>query len=660
MPTTGTVTPDLETGHQQLDAPTWNNELRWNDITYEINAGKPGARQILKTLSGSVKSGEMVAIMGSSGAGKTTLLNCLSGRLNTGHLSGAITYNGQLRDPRSWRKTMAFVEQDDCLYSNITVRETLRFAARLRLPSKEFSVAEKHAKADEILKRLRLSRAADTPIGDGATRGVSGGERKRTAIGQELVGNPQILFLDEPTSGLDSNSALAVMENVKNDAQATGRIVVATIHQPSFELLLQFDRLVLLSGGSTVYLGPPSHAADYFAALGYPIKRAGVNPADHFMDLLTIDTSRTEEATKADIARIDFLHRAYSENRAKIERGGFASPVVVKALDNLETVEEQLEREDKENARILSDPAALAAATAAGKDLTPRLEWANAWGVEMWVLLQRQWLEFSRARIQMIAQGISTAILIILIGFTFFRVKNDQKSIQNRLGILFFWPVNNVFNTMMPILAVFPLGRIIMLRERATGAYRVSSFFLANVLVQMIPTGITSIIASVCLYYMIGLQTTDGIVPMLRFVLIQWVEVMVCVAVGFLIGAAVPSIQLAQVVGPLMGVIFLLYGGTLLNNDDLPYVFRGFQYISPVNYAYRANMFNEFQSLELACSPDPNLPCFKTGEQVLKQYSLADYTLWTCVGILGCLFTGYLALGYLTLRFVGKPKVKLV
>ncbi|KAJ3094562.1 ATP-binding cassette multidrug transporter pdr5, partial [Phlyctochytrium bullatum] len=85
MPSAETVNRDLEAANcSPTQAFAWNNELRWNDITYAINVGKPGERRILNKLNGSIKSGEMVAIMGSSGAGKTTLLSCLSGRLSTG------------------------------------------------------------------------------------------------------------------------------------------------------------------------------------------------------------------------------------------------------------------------------------------------------------------------------------------------------------------------------------------------------------------------------------------------------------------------------------------------------------------------------------------------------------------------------------------------
>ncbi|KAI8839229.1 P-loop containing nucleoside triphosphate hydrolase protein [Chytridium lagenaria] len=630
----------VELTPSRSSSQTWKNELTWNNISYEISQGrKKPVRQLLKNLTGSIKSGEMVAIMGSSGAGKTTLLNCLSGRLSTGTLSGTISYNGETRNPRTWRRTMAFVEQDDALYSQITVRETLRYAALLRLPSSKFTKDEKYARADDTLKSLRLSKAADTPIGDGSTRGVSG----------ELVGNPEILFLDEPTSGLDSNSALAVIDNVKQDAKNTGRIVIATIHQPSFDLLSLFDTVILLSGGSTVYMGSPHAAVDYFAQLGYAITRPSQNPADFFMDLLTIDSSKSEEEIEQDTKRIALLQTSFSKDGPILS----ASPAI--SLDTVANVDDILDQDDK----------AVIALTSTTRDVEfgpaksgVEVSWANNWMAEFSILFHRSWTQYIRGRDMIIAVTASTVLVVILIGFTFFRLKNDQKGIQNRNGILFFWPVNQVFNTIMPILGVFPLERVIMLRERTTRSYRVSSFYLAKVLTEIVPATFFTLLSCIPLYYMMGLRT-DVASAFPLFIFIQWVQVMACLAVGFLIGAAVPSVQMAQVIGPLVGVVFLLYGGTLINNDDLPVFFRGFQYISPVDYAYRANMFNEFQGFKLTCE-DPTLPCYKTGEEVLKQFSLTSYTLWGCIGINGLLFLGYLGVGFILLRVLGKPKTKLV
>ena len=81
---------------------------------------------------------------------------------------------------------------------------------------------------------------------------ISGGERKRTAIGVEMITNPRLLLLDEPTSGLDSFTALQIVK-LMHDLAKKGQTIISTIHQPSSEAFLEFDRLLLLSKGYCVY-----------------------------------------------------------------------------------------------------------------------------------------------------------------------------------------------------------------------------------------------------------------------------------------------------------------------------------------------------------------------------------------------------------------------
>ena len=95
---------------------------------------------------------------------------------------------------------LAYVQQDDILFQSLTVRECLMFAAKIRLPS----TVDHTAKVDELIESLRLDKSADVKIGGPLVKGVSGGERKRTSIGVELITDPSLIFLDEPTTGLDS------------------------------------------------------------------------------------------------------------------------------------------------------------------------------------------------------------------------------------------------------------------------------------------------------------------------------------------------------------------------------------------------------------------------------------------------------------------------
>lgn len=264
--------------------------LQFEDVVYKVKLEQQGfccggtssfkEKTILNGLTGMVCPGELLAMLGPSGSGKTTLLTALGGRL-TGKLSGKITYNSQ---PfcGSIRRRTGFVAQHDFLYPHLTVYETLLFTALLRLPN---SIAndEKVQHVERVITELGLSRCQNSMIGGPLFRGISGGEKKRVSIGQELLINPSLVLLDEPTSGLDSTTAQKILTTIKQLANC-GRTVITTIHQPSSRLYHMFDKVLLLSEGCPIYYGPASTALDYFSSIGFSTSLT-VNPADLLLDL---------------------------------------------------------------------------------------------------------------------------------------------------------------------------------------------------------------------------------------------------------------------------------------------------------------------------------------------------------------------------------------
>jgi ABC-type multidrug transport system ATPase subunit len=271
--------------------------LQFEDVAYSINLqisskgssscfgpndhDPKATRTVLNGVSGVVRPGELLAMLGPSGSGKTTLLTALAGRL-PGKVSGTITYNGQAFSSSMKRKT-GFVPQDDVLYPHLTVLETLTYAALLRLP-KELSKQEKIEQAEMLIMELGLTRCRNGIVGGTLLRGVSGGERKRVSIGQEMLVNPSLLLLDEPTSGLDSTTAQRIVATLRGLARG-GRTVITTIHQPSSRLFRMFDKVVVLSDGYPIYSGQAPRVMDYFASLDYVPGFNFVNPADFLLDL---------------------------------------------------------------------------------------------------------------------------------------------------------------------------------------------------------------------------------------------------------------------------------------------------------------------------------------------------------------------------------------
>lgn len=227
-----------------------------------------------------VSPGEILAMLGPSGSGKTTLLTALGGRLS-GRLSGKITYNGHPFSGSIKRRT-GFVAQDDVLYPHLTVFETLFFTALLRLP-KSLTRDEIVQHVEHVIAELGLTRCRNSMIGGPLFRGISGGEKKRVSIGQEMLINPSLILLDEPTSGLDSTTALRILNTVRGLASG-GRTVITTIHQPSSRLYHMFDKVVLLSEGCPIYYGLASTAMEYFSSIGFSTSIT-VNPADLLLDL---------------------------------------------------------------------------------------------------------------------------------------------------------------------------------------------------------------------------------------------------------------------------------------------------------------------------------------------------------------------------------------
>ena len=160
-------------------------------------------------MSGAVRPGEFLAIMGSSGAGKTILLDSLTLRYSDKvKIKGDRRINGKPVDMETLARISGYVQQEDLFVGTLKVEEVLRFQALLRMDA-DFSYQERMIRVEEVISEFGLSKCRQTFIGhrDRGIKGISGGERKRLAFACEVLTNPSLMFCDEPTSGLDSYMA---------------------------------------------------------------------------------------------------------------------------------------------------------------------------------------------------------------------------------------------------------------------------------------------------------------------------------------------------------------------------------------------------------------------------------------------------------------------
>ncbi len=187
--------------------------------------------------------------------------------------------NGDKYDSAKFSKCAAYVRQDDIILGTLTVEETFEFQARLKLH--EQADVEQQYKINQIIKKLNLEECRKTLVGGQFSKSISGGQRKRVAIGVELLADPSCLVLDEPTSGLDSSNSLKIMRILKKLSD-DGRVIIATIHQPSTLMFQEMDKLMLMGKGRTLFFGPAHEIVSYMVGLGVKVN-VHMNPADFFM-----------------------------------------------------------------------------------------------------------------------------------------------------------------------------------------------------------------------------------------------------------------------------------------------------------------------------------------------------------------------------------------
>ncbi|GMM38363.1 hypothetical protein DASC09_057020 [Saccharomycopsis crataegensis] len=275
----------------------------WQHVDYDVTLKTGEVRRLLNDVQGYVKPGTLTALMGESGAGKTTLLNTLSQRIDTGVITGDMLVNGRPLDSSFKRKT-GYVQQQDVHFSELTVRESLRFAANLRR-SRSVPEAEKYEYVEQIIDILSMESYSDAVVGQPGF-GLNVEQRKKLSIGVELVAKPSLLlFLDEPTSGLDSQSSWSIVKLMRDLANA-GQAILCTIHQPSAVLFEEFDRLLLLrKGGHTVYFGDIGEHSkillNYFEKHGARKCLNEENPAEYILEAIGAGATASSNQNWGDV-----------------------------------------------------------------------------------------------------------------------------------------------------------------------------------------------------------------------------------------------------------------------------------------------------------------------------------------------------------------------
>ncbi|GIL62773.1 hypothetical protein Vafri_16946 [Volvox africanus] len=577
--------------------------LAWKDLTV---TARRHMRPLLNGVTGKITAG-FYAIMGPSGSGKSTLLNTLSCRLDRGvSVTGELKLNGQLYSSAELKLLSGYVMQDDLLNSHLTVEETLRYTAELRMP-RSSTPEERLARVEEVMQQVGLTHVRSVIVGSPIKKGISGGERKRLCVAMELLTRPKLLFLDEPTSGLDSVTALSLCRLLRRLATSRTCTVVCTIHQPQAKIFNLFDQLLLLNRGNIVYQGPAQGALDFFGRSGFPCP-AYENPADHFLDVITPNMNDSVES--------------FVEKEAALKRH-YMAPAVDHLLDN---------------PRPLILP----------RDTTP-------WHKQFRVLLRRSLKETWRKRNATYVLLAQTVIMAILIGTVFLRIGTSQSSVTRRQPVLFFTVINQGMFGALIVINSFPSERMLSLRERAAGTYHVSAYFLAKITAETVSQLPAPILFSCVVYFLVGFQAVAS--KFFIFMAFMVLCSLSATSLALAVSAIARTTDMAVTVLPMALEVCRLFGGFFLSPANIPNYFKWLNALSYVQYTYVGISLNELHGLELYCTPSQLNPktgqCPTTaGEQTIKALGLDYISIGGCAGVL----IGYIlfcrVVAYLGVRYI--------
>lgn len=556
----GVEVPTNEPLHKDTSFSREGDFLQWRNVNMTVIGKKKGRcgksegvpiKHILENVFGELPSGEVTAIMGSSGCGKTSLLNVLSGRVSTSsklNVQADVLMNGSKIDPSDIhvRQLMAFVAQDDSLQVTATPREAIAFSARLRLP-KEMTEEKIHQLTEKMISDLNLTECADTIVGGALIKGISGGERKRTSVGVELVTKPALVMLDEATSGLDSFNALALCQVLRKIASG-GSSVLMTIHQPNSEIFNKIDRLILLHKGMVMFTGRCSDIPDYFGQRGYPCP-PHYNPADW---VLTISETVKEN---------HLIEAGFFTNNE-----GTEVPSVACVVD-----------ENTDHAAI----------SKRGPIET------IGFFQQTKLLFKRELMNLKRNTHFLKVRTGMTIMVSLLMSLIFYQVaKTDFTqfiNVQTTFGALLGSLLANIFSTILPSVLAFPEERPVFLREYSTKHYTVAAYFASRFAMELVVTAAQVVISSLFTYFMIGFSATYGL-----FLAILYVLAMNSTALGVLLGSSVKDPKVAPEFLPLVFMPQILFAGFFVPPDLIPVWLRWIAYIFPLTYATRLILVAEF------------------------------------------------------------------
>ncbi|XP_054706333.1 LOW QUALITY PROTEIN: ATP-binding cassette sub-family G member 8-like [Uloborus diversus] len=579
--------------------------LQVRDLSYEMDMSSAwhtlcgGARTKLRMLEGlsfEVRGGEILAIMATTESEGTALLDILSNRHRKWRcrLRGEFLVNGLYLPPKRLQRCVAYVQR--CTHQgglpDMSVRQALLFTSLLQEPDNSRGFDTK-SRINALLEDLGLGQVKHTRVSD-----LTESEKRRLDVASQLLLDTDIVLLDQPTRGMDIFDTFFLVEYLRQWA-ARGRIVVMTIHPPTYEIFTMISRVAMISTGRMLFFGKRRDMLPYFAYIDFPCP-AYKNPSDYYLDLVTLD-NLSAEAMLESSQRVENLVEIFRRRQEPLADPGppGVPPALVKRA-NLCT-------------QILT----------------------------LWIRALIYSFPFNV--VHFCGEVFTAALMSVLIGAIYWNVRSgrEQEHVHDRLGFCYVMLALAPWPTLLCTLGNAWKEKATVVCDTKERLYHKFTYAICKLTYSLVPAAAVAVAYAVPAYSMAGLQTTSRVRPfgiyigyMILYMLTMRMLVLAC-------AWASPSKGVASAWAGLVATILSLAAGYTVHLEDISTAFSWSQWISPTHWVYRQLAQNEFNATlgdelyRYTCSHNPvvqqentilmRAECgLVTDEDALKYYGMQE------------------------------------
>ncbi|KAJ7610902.1 ABC-2 type transporter-domain-containing protein [Roridomyces roridus] len=547
-------------------------------------------RTILHKSSGILKAGEMCLVLGCPGSGCTTFLKAIANERTTFVVDGDVLYEGIDAETmhKYYKGEVVFNDEDDIHIATLTVAQTLAFALSCKTPGPNGRLPGLSRKEfdkqvlETLLKMLNISHTHQTLVGDEFVRGVSGGERKRVSIAEMMATRARVQSWDNSTRGLDASTALDFAKCLRIMTDVLGQTTFVSLYQAGEGIYDQFDKVMVLAEGRTVFYGPPTEARAYFEGLGYRSL-----PRQSTADYLTGCT--------------DVNERQFAPGRSAADVP--STPEALEDAFKSSRFSQDLE-DSREKYKLLvetekSDQEAFRAAVAADKKkgVSKKSPYTLGFVGQVRALTRRQFQMRLQDKFQLYTSFSLAMILALVAGAAYINQPLTAAGAFTRGGVIFVI----LLTTCLDAFGEMPtqmLGRPILQKQTAYSMYRPSAIAVANTLADVPFSAVRIFLFNLVVYFMTGLDRSAG--GFFTFHLFAYVAFLTMQGFFRTLGLICTSFHTAI----RLSVFFipnLWYCGYLLPVFKMKRWLFWIYYINPIGYAWQACMENEFMRISLTC-----------------------------------------------------------